>query len=73
MLGLGRGGANAGNALTVALVCTSCGEAVEDEADWDDESGMCMACFEGSDGPTYCCGMIYEDGETVCRSCGEPL
>lgn len=21
----------------------------------------------------YCCGMIYEDGETVCNSCGEPL
>lgn len=21
----------------------------------------------------YCCGMIYEEGERVCRSCGEPL
>ncbi|WP_181793215.1 hypothetical protein [Streptomyces sp. WELS2] len=21
----------------------------------------------------YCCGMIYEDGESTCRSCGEPL
>lgn len=24
-------------------------------------------------GPTYCCGAIYEDGETVCASCGEAL
>lgn len=21
----------------------------------------------------YCCGMIYEDGEDTCMSCGEPL
>lgn len=21
----------------------------------------------------YCCGAIYEDGETACRSCGEAL
>lgn len=31
------------------------------------------ACFEVSGGPTYCCGMMYENGEAVCRSCGEPL
>jgi len=55
------------------LVCTSCDEVVEDEADWDEESQLCNACFEVSGGPSYCCGMIYEDGEDTCRSCGEPL
>jgi len=31
------------------------------------------SCFEVSGGSKYCCGDIYEDGETVCSSCGEPL
>lgn len=57
------------------LVCTLCEEAVENEADWDEESEICMACFEvgGGSGPRYCCGSIYEDGEDTCRSCGDPL
>lgn len=25
------------------------------------------------DGTNYCCGMMYEDGELACNSCGEPL
>ncbi len=29
---------------------------------------------DGTDGDArYCCGMIYEDGESTCGSCGEPL
>jgi hypothetical protein len=34
----------------------------------------CEGGDDGSDGgPQYCCGMIYEDGESTCLSCGEPL
>ncbi len=37
----------------------------------------CDSCFEehGLDGgfPSYCCGMIYEEGEFACASCGDPL
>lgn len=25
------------------------------------------------DSPKYCCGLIYEDGEDTCASCGESL
>lgn len=57
----------------MTLVCTSCEEEIEDEADWDDESQMCNACFEVSGGPTYCCGIMYDNGEDTCMSCGEPL
>lgn len=57
----------------VKHVCAVCEETIEDKVDWDDESGMCLACFEHSGGPRYCCGAIYEDGETTCESCGEPL
>jgi hypothetical protein len=29
---------------------------------------------DGADGDAkYCCGMIYEEGEFACHSCGEPL
>ncbi len=60
--------------VVVALVCTLCEEGVEDEANWDEESKICMACFEvGGSSSTYCCGAIYEDGEDTCGSCGEPL
>ena len=57
----------------VTLVCTSCGDDVEDKGHWDEESQMCLACFEVSSGPTYCCGVMYEEGEDTCWSCGEPL
>lgn len=37
----------------------------------------CDSCFEEHDldggFPSYCCGMIYEEGEFVCASCGDPL
>jgi hypothetical protein len=57
----------------VALVCMLCDGEVDDEADWDEESQICNACFEVSDGPSYCCGIMYDNGEHACRSCGEPL
>lgn len=31
-------------------------------------------CFEiGGSAALYCCGSIYEEGEAVCASCGDPL
>lgn len=37
----------------------------------------CDSCIEVNDlnggFSTYCCGMIYEEGELVCNSCGDPL
>lgn len=37
-----------------------------------------LGCEWGDDdeneaGAKYCCGMIYEDDESTCSSCGEPL
>ncbi|WP_284900319.1 hypothetical protein [Corynebacterium accolens] len=40
-------------------------------------SDICENCYEELDAegdyPTYCCGMMYDEGEEVCASCGEPL
>lgn len=55
------------------LVCTSCEQVVEDEADWDEECELCPGCSEVGASSTYCCGAIYEAGEDTCGSCGEPL
>ena len=57
----------------MTLVCTSCEEDIENETQWDDVGQLCLACFELGGSPTYCCGAIYEGGEDVCASCGEPL
>lgn len=35
--------------------------------------GSCYDCIDDSQFPKYCCGMIYEEGESSCASCGEPL
>jgi hypothetical protein len=58
------------------LTCDVCKDDVpEDEA----ESGLsgeplCEYCYENYDvGTKYCCGMMYDNGESACRSCGEPL
>jgi len=58
-----------------AYVCSNCdidfgypqGLAIHQElgCEWGDDSN------DGS--AKYCCGAIYEDGETRCASCGEPL
>lgn len=38
---------------------------------------VCHDCYVENDldsgYPSYCCGMIYEDGEEYCASCGDPL
>lgn len=38
---------------------------------------ICYDCYveHGLDSgyPSYCCGMMYEDGEEYCASCGDPL
>jgi hypothetical protein len=57
----------------VTLVCTVCDEVVENEADWHDESELCNSCFEVSGGSMYCCGIMYDNGEDTCSSCGDPL
>ena len=57
--------------VTDTATCAGCGESF-DAADLDQE-GLCEPCFEVSGGPSYCCGMMYEDGESTCVSCGEPL
>lgn len=54
-------------------ICTLCDEVVEDEEHWDEISELCKPCFEVGGSSDYCCGVIYDDGETSCRSCGEPL
>lgn len=64
---MGRFGAGEGSGA--ARTCDSCGRFIRA----DDDSGLCETCLEVSDGPKYCCGLIYEDGEDTCMSCGEPL
>lgn len=54
-------------------VCKGCDEPIKDDhmdfngQDWH------RACFEVSGGSSYCCGIMYDDGEDTCRSCGDPL
>jgi hypothetical protein len=57
----------------MTLLCSSCEQEVEDETDWHDDDQMCNACWEVGDAAQYCCGVIYEDGEDTCMSCGDPL
>lgn len=66
--GLFGGGATSGGGDTVT--CTSCNEEVD--ADEVDEDGECESCAQW-DGTTYCCGVMYQEGESTCMSCGEPL
>ena len=56
-----------------ALICEGCNEPIEDShVDFNGEDWH-EACFEVSDGPSYCCGIMYDDGEDTCLSCGESL
>lgn len=50
--------------------CEECMRMVPDEEYYE---GLCYDCIEDSQSTKYCCGMIYEEGETECASCGEPL
>lgn len=52
------------------LTCDCCGGPVRVE---DMEEGQCEECRYSDSGSSYCCGMIYEEGEFVCASCGDPL
>ena len=53
------------------LTCDCCGCEVDES---DMQEGQCPECYNSEyTGPKYCCGMIYEDGEDTCMSCGEPL
>ena len=53
------------------LTCDSCGDDVDEE---DMEEGQCEDCRSAEyTGPKYCCGVMYEDGEDTCMSCGEWL
>lgn len=53
------------------LTCDTCGDDVDEE---DMENGQCEDCYNNDDsGAKYCCGMIYEEGEDTCMSCGESL
>ncbi len=63
----------------VAVVtCDGCEEPITDDdgshidvdgVDWHE------SCYEayGESTTSYCCGSIYEEGEAVCASCGDPL
>jgi rRNA maturation endonuclease Nob1 len=53
------------------LTCDSCGDDVDEE---DMQEGQCEDCYSSDyTGAKYCCGMIYEEGEDTCNSCGESL
>lgn len=63
--------------------CQACGALVEDEpgleVQWCGLNGepFCESCYDeyasSYGGTKYCCGNIYEEGESVCASCGDPL
>ena len=63
----GRGDAGDGGGLEE---CPFCGADLDEDNDFSPDFG-CNECASGF--ATYCCGGIYENGETVCASCGEPL
>jgi hypothetical protein len=61
-----------GNSEGDTFTCDSCGEEA-DRSSVDNIWDLCNDCYNAGGGTNYCCGMIYEDGETTCRSCGDPL
>ena len=57
--------------VDTALTCDCCGCEVDDG---DMQEGQCPECYNSEyTGPKYCCGMMYDEGEDTCASCGEPL
>lgn len=65
-MGLLRGGGSSGTPET----CLHCGRFIKP----DSVDDYCETCLEElPSGDKYCCGLIYEDGEDTCASCGEPL
>jgi hypothetical protein len=55
------------------FTCESCGDEI-DSSTVDNIWDLCNDSYENGDsGTKYCCGMIYQEGESVCASCGDPL
>jgi len=67
-------GGDGHNYLTcpTAELCPGCGEPVTEDFEFNGQQWH-ESCFEVSGSATYCCGVMYEDGEATCLSCGEPL
>ena len=57
-----------------STTCDDCGVDFEYPL-WLTAHQIVGGCEEGSDdgGTNYCCGVMYDEGEIVCASCGEPL
>lgn len=74
LAGIG-GGSEAGSSISgddaETATCPFCGS--DKDADDISVDFGCEDCPEPYSGPKYCCGGIYEQGETVCASCGDPL
>ncbi|MBM7507108.1 hypothetical protein JOE61_000922 [Nocardioides salarius] len=71
LAGLGGNGGAAGSGGGGDLdECSFCGADLDEDNDFSPDFG-CNECASGF--ATYCCGGIYENGEDVCASCGEPL
>lgn len=66
--GASSDGAEADDTLTSP--CDTCGKQVPEDAL---DSGQCEDCASEYTGANYCCVAIYEEGEAICASCGEPL
>lgn len=66
---MGGGSTAADGADEYTVRCRSCGDHVDEDSS---EDGLCEDCLD-SDETTYCCGVMYTDGEQFCRSCGDPL
>ena len=47
------------------LICEGCGEPIDDDENYIETDGedWHITCSELRGGPSYCCGLIYEDGE----------
>lgn len=55
-------------------VCPNCEVSFQEAKLFADHKEMGYEwASDGDSYPRYCCGMIYEHGETSCLSCGEPL
>ena len=50
--------------------CEVCRNEVPDSEYYE---GLCYDCIDDSQFAKHCCGNIYEEGEVVCASCGDPL
>lgn len=69
--GSAAGDDEASSGSVTTLECDSCGDEVDEE---DMDQGKCEDCNNSEyTGATYCCGVMYEEREDTCMSCGESL